>query len=46
MAAKGAYAERRGLGAEIVWSINQAHVKGAPAGHADPLLEAVRTAFH
>lgn len=44
--AKGAYAERHGLGAEIVWSINQGHVSGAPDGQTDPLLEAVRSAFH
>jgi chitinase len=46
VAAKGAFAEQRGLGAEIVWSINQAHVKGAATGHTDVLLKAVRRAFH
>jgi chitinase len=44
--AKGAFAEKHGLGAEIVWTINQAHVSGAPAGRTDPLLKAVRRGFH
>jgi chitinase len=44
--AKGDYATAHGLGAEIVWTVNQAHVTGAPAGETDPLLRAVRRAFH
>lgn len=43
---KGAWASRHGLGAEIVWTINQAHVKGAPAGETDPLLQAVHKSFN
>ena len=46
IAAKGAWAEQHGLGAEIVWTVNQAHVKGAPAGQADPLLRAVHASFN
>jgi chitinase len=46
VAAKGAYAEQHGLGAEIVWSINQGHVKGAPVGKTDPLLRALHASFH
>jgi chitinase len=46
VAAKGAYAERRGLGSEIIWTINQGHVLGAANGKTDPLLRAVRRAFH
>lgn len=46
VAAKGAWAEKHGLGAEIIWTINQGHVKGAPAGKTDPLLRAVHSAFH
>ena len=43
---KGAWATSHGLGAEIVWTINQAHVKGAPAGETDPLLRAVHASFN
>lgn len=46
VAAKGAYAEKQGLGAEIIWTINQGHVKGAPAAKADELLDAVHQSFH
>jgi chitinase len=46
VAAKGKYAERRGLGSEIIWTINQAHVRGKSGAKGDPLLEAVRRAFH
>lgn len=41
VAAKGAYAEKRGLGSEVIWTINQGHI----AGH-DPLLADVRRSFH
>jgi chitinase len=44
--AKGHYAERRGLGAEIIWAINEGHDKTAPAGKRDALLDAVHLAFH
>jgi len=37
VAAKGAYARQRGLGGAIVWTINQGHQAGAPAGQRDPL---------
>jgi chitinase len=46
VAAKGAYAEQHGLGAEIIWTINQGHVKGAPRAKADQLLDAVHQSFH
>jgi chitinase len=46
IAAKGAYAERHGLGAVIVWTVNEAHVKGAAPGKTDPLLHALRRSFH
>lgn len=46
VAAKGAYAEKHGLGAEIIWTINQGHVKGAPRAKADELLDAVHESFH
>lgn len=45
VAAKGDYATAAGLGAEIVWSIPQGHVRGAAAGRTDPLLRAVRRHF-
>jgi chitinase len=44
--AKGAFAERRGLGSEIVWAINEGHVLGAHGAAADPLLAAVHRSFH
>jgi chitinase len=45
IAAKGAWARARGLGGAIVWTINQAHDRGAPAGQRDALLSAARVAF-
>jgi chitinase len=46
IAAKGAYAEKHGLGSEIIWTINQGHLKGRPRSKADPLLQAVHRSFH
>jgi chitinase len=43
--AKGAYARSQGLGGAIVWTINQAHTRNAPAGQRDALLRTTRTAF-
>lgn len=43
--AKARWARRHGLGSLIVWTINQGHLRTAPAGHRDPLLAAARTAF-
>lgn len=45
IAAKGAWARDHGLGSAIVWTINQAHDRTAPAGKRDALLRAVRIAF-
>jgi len=45
IAAKGAWARAHGLGGAIVWTINQAHDRTAPAGKRDGLLEAARIAF-
>ncbi|MBV9485550.1 MAG: glycoside hydrolase family 18 protein [Frankiaceae bacterium] len=46
VAAKGAFAERRGLGSEIVWAINEGHLLGKHGTAGDPLLAAVRRSFH
>jgi chitinase len=45
IAAKAKYARSHGLGALIVWTVNQAHVLGAPAGQRDALLAKARHAF-
>jgi chitinase len=45
IAAKGAYAQSHGLGGAIVWTINQGHLREAPAGRRDALLKATRAAF-
>ena len=45
IAAKGAWALDHGLGGAIVWTINQAHDRTAPAGQRDALLRAARAAF-
>ena len=45
IAAKGAWARAHGLGGAIVWTINQAHDRTAPAGKRDALLGAVRIAL-
>jgi chitinase len=45
IAAKARYARAHGLGALIVWTINQGHVRGATAGHPDALLAKARHAF-
>lgn len=45
IAAKGAWALDHGLSSAIVWTINQAHDRTAPAGKRDALLRAVRIAF-
>lgn len=44
--AKATYAKQQGLGALIVWTVNQGHQKDAPAGHRDALLATARKAFH
>jgi chitinase len=46
IAAKGAYAEKQGLGSEIIWAINEGHVKSKHGAAGDPLLAAVRRSFH
>lgn len=43
--AKGQWAQAQGLGALIVWNINEGHDSTAPAGHRDALLHTVRTSF-
>lgn len=40
VAAKSAYVREQGLGGAIVWTINQGHLRSAPAGARDPLLRA------
>jgi chitinase len=45
IAAKAKYARSNGLGALIVWTVNQGHVRGAAAGHRDVLLAKARHAF-
>jgi chitinase len=46
VAAKGAYATAQGLGAEIIWTINQGHQTDVSASKADQLLDAVHQSFH
>lgn len=43
--AKATWAKSKGLGALIVWTINQGHLRGAKAGHRDSLLATARRAF-
>ncbi len=43
--AKGQWAAANGLGAEIVWNINEGHDSTAAAGSRDALLHTVRTSF-
>jgi chitinase len=45
IAAKGAWALDHRLGGAIVWTINQAHDRTAPAGQRDALLRSARDAF-
>ncbi|WP_137936446.1 glycosyl hydrolase family 18 protein [Chitinivorax sp. B] len=45
IAEKGAYAKAKKLGGTIIWTINQGHQPGNPAGMRDPLLSATRKAF-
>jgi chitinase len=45
IAAKAHWAKSHGLGALIVWTINQGHLRSAAAGHRDPLLAAARQNF-
>jgi chitinase len=45
VAAKARYARSHGLGALIVWTVNQGHLRGAAAGHRDVLLAKARRAF-
>ncbi|QAT84982.1 glucosyl hydrolase [Corallococcus coralloides] len=42
---KGRWTREQGLGGAIIWTINQGHIKEAPAGERDPLLKAVHAAF-
>ncbi len=46
VAAKGAYANRNGLGGTIIWTIGQGYISTASAGQQNALLDAVNTAFH
>jgi chitinase len=43
--AKAHWAKAHGLGSLIVWTVNQGHLRSAPAGHRDPLLATARSAF-
>jgi chitinase len=43
--AKAKWAKAQGLGALIVWTVNQGHNLGAPAGHRDVLLAKAKHAF-
>jgi chitinase len=43
--AKARWARARGLGALIVWTVNQGHLRGAPAGQRDALLAKAKRAF-
>ena len=43
--AKARWAKGQGLGALIVWTVNQGHRLGAPAGHRDVLLAKAKHAF-
>ena len=45
LAAKGQWAAAHGLGAIIVWNINEGHDATARAGRRDALLRTVRTSF-
>jgi chitinase len=45
IAAKARWAKAHGLGALIVWTVNQGHLPNAAAGHRDPLLATARRAF-
>ena len=45
VAAKGAYANRNGLGGTIIWTIGQGYISTASAGQQNALLDAVSTAF-
>lgn len=39
--AKGAYVKQQGLGAIIVWTINQGYLPNAPVGSQNPLMQAL-----
>ncbi len=43
--AKARWAKSHGLGSLIVWTVNQGHLRSAPAGHRDPLLSVARQNF-
>ena len=45
IAAKAKWARSHGLGALIVWTVNQGHLRSAAAGHRDPLLAVARQNF-
>lgn len=45
IAAKATWAKAHGLGALIVWTVNQGHLRSAAPGHRDPLLAVARHAF-
>ncbi len=40
------YVRQQGLGGAIVWELGGGYVKDAPAGHRDPLLQAVKSALN
>ncbi len=42
---KGAYVKQKGLGGAIVWTINQGHRPGQPAGQKEPLMQALKQGF-
>ncbi len=43
--AKAKWAKAHGLGSLIVWTVNEGHLRSAPAGHRDPLLSVARQNF-
>ncbi|HEY8039704.1 MAG TPA: glycoside hydrolase family 18 protein [Polyangiaceae bacterium] len=45
LGAKGAYAKSKGLGAVIVWQMNQGYIASAPAGQRNKLLDALGAAL-
>lgn len=42
---KGAYVKQKGVGGVIVWTINQGHRPGQPAGQKEPLMQALKQGF-
>jgi chitinase len=45
VAAKSRYVRANGLGGEIVWTVNQGHLRSDAAGHRDDLLRRARLAL-